>query len=685
LPERTVDMNSPTSSDWYVQVADREIGPLTAEQLAGLARDGQLLATDRVRSGGSGEWVTATNVKGLVFASQREEVREGASVASITAAPAKSDIPWYVKIRGEVIGPLSEAELARLAESGAINAHSPTRQGPEGAWTSAGQIRWLSLRRPSSSPPIAQPASLKSAPSQADQQATRIETLGTKTTTRSASDTQRDIVEFVIKHADELNVPGVKNFVEEHGRLSKELAEAKERQKLLAKAKQEYEPLEQRADKCRRALKDAETELTKLHRPLGEAAFKAFLAGEIDELPIFADRLAIHERVQELQQQCDGLSPGSDAGFVQQAKATAQQLAIKGKIKLEELKFGGLHSKIGREIVEGELDESIRCDTTAQLLSQIRFQRDGIARCSADLKEATTALTGAGERFSATVGLASIESSRDLAAAIKLCDRDIRKHECDFETATRELVDALQEVDASALPNSPVALLGRLADAREQDFAGRTEEYRQKGIVAAASAKEYWSGLDNLTKIVLSTAAISTVVVGFSVAVLGGIAVVGGFFADSHPSEPKMDLTATSDQRSHQVALPPSSPPQVSNETNTQGGEQFVRALQLQSQRRAYEEQQRRAQEFTDALAEMRRHQDPWQNPSATVRQVPQSPTVWQQRCMACGSPVANKYSNYCSRHDPESSWKPQPLLWDPIWGPVTEGDSRLQNNSWGP
>lgn len=165
-------MNSSTSSDWYVQLADREIGPLTVEQLAGLARDGQLLAADKVRSGGSGEWVTATNVKGLVFASPREEVRERAGVASITAAPTKSDIPWYVKIRGEVIGPLSEAELARLAESGAINAHSPTRQGPEGSWRSAGQIRWLSLRPPSSSPPIAPSASSKSAPSQADQQAT---------------------------------------------------------------------------------------------------------------------------------------------------------------------------------------------------------------------------------------------------------------------------------------------------------------------------------------------------------------------------------------------------------------------------------------------------------------------------------------------------------------------------------
>ena len=323
--------------------------------------------------------------------------------------------------------------------------------------------------------------------------------------TRSASETRQDIADFVIEHTDELSdAPGVKEFVEEHGRLTKAIAEARERQKRLAKAKQEYEPLEQRVDKCRRALSDAETGITKLHRPLGETAFNAFLASDINGQSIFADRLAIHKRVQELQQECDGLTPDSDAGLAQQAKAKAQRMAIKGKIKLEQLKFSGLHTKIGRKIVEGELDESILCKTTVQLLSQIENQRDGIASFSAEFKEATKVLTECGKKLAETIGLDKGCSSKNLDAATKLCAKNARQHESELETATRGLADALQEVDASALPNPLVPLLGILANAREHDFAGRAEEYRRKGMVVVALAKQYWNGLDNRMRIAVS-------------------------------------------------------------------------------------------------------------------------------------------------------------------------------------
>jgi hypothetical protein len=130
-------------------------------------------------------------------------------------------------------------------------------------------------------------------------------------TTRSASEIRQDIADYVLKQTDELSdVPSVKEFVDDHGRLTKEIAEAKERQERLAKAKEEYQPLEQRVGPCRRSLKDAETKLAKRYAPLGEAAFKALLADDIDEQPLFADRLAAHKRVQVLQAECDALLPG---------------------------------------------------------------------------------------------------------------------------------------------------------------------------------------------------------------------------------------------------------------------------------------------------------------------------------------------------------------------------------------
>ena len=56
-----------STAEWFCKIADREIGPLTSEQLAHMGRAEQLLPTDQVRKGRSGEWVEARRVKGLTF------------------------------------------------------------------------------------------------------------------------------------------------------------------------------------------------------------------------------------------------------------------------------------------------------------------------------------------------------------------------------------------------------------------------------------------------------------------------------------------------------------------------------------------------------------------------------------------------------------------------------------------
>lgn len=53
------------SADWYCQVKNKELGPLTVEQLRDMARSGRLTTADFVRRGESGDWVAATRAKGL--------------------------------------------------------------------------------------------------------------------------------------------------------------------------------------------------------------------------------------------------------------------------------------------------------------------------------------------------------------------------------------------------------------------------------------------------------------------------------------------------------------------------------------------------------------------------------------------------------------------------------------------
>jgi GYF domain 2 len=54
------------ADEWYCEIAGREIGPLSAQQLRAMAAKGQILPNDCVRQGVQGSWILARQVKGLL-------------------------------------------------------------------------------------------------------------------------------------------------------------------------------------------------------------------------------------------------------------------------------------------------------------------------------------------------------------------------------------------------------------------------------------------------------------------------------------------------------------------------------------------------------------------------------------------------------------------------------------------
>jgi hypothetical protein len=56
-------------AEWYVQISDRQIGPLTDEQLAHMAANGRLREDDMVRLGKDGRWTKASETRGVGFSS----------------------------------------------------------------------------------------------------------------------------------------------------------------------------------------------------------------------------------------------------------------------------------------------------------------------------------------------------------------------------------------------------------------------------------------------------------------------------------------------------------------------------------------------------------------------------------------------------------------------------------------
>ncbi len=75
--------------EWFCEIAGREIGPLLSQQLATMAAKGQVLPTDRVRHGATGNWTPAEHVKGL-FVAQQEPQSPAVGPASVHVPPLPS-------------------------------------------------------------------------------------------------------------------------------------------------------------------------------------------------------------------------------------------------------------------------------------------------------------------------------------------------------------------------------------------------------------------------------------------------------------------------------------------------------------------------------------------------------------------------------------------------------------------
>src|SRR5262245_30829013 len=53
---------------------------------------------------------------------------------------------WYYRLSGMAVGPVSAEELWQRALDGKMSEDSPVRNGADGSWEPAGQLRWLTIK-----------------------------------------------------------------------------------------------------------------------------------------------------------------------------------------------------------------------------------------------------------------------------------------------------------------------------------------------------------------------------------------------------------------------------------------------------------------------------------------------------------------------------------------------------------
>lgn len=267
---------------------------------------------------------------------------------------------------------------------------------------------------------------------------------------RKAAELRQRIIDRASAAPESLAIPEVRDFKSRQSTLQQEITAAQERAAKLVQSKAEYEPLEQVVKHAQERAAKTAFELEHLHRTLGKAAFDALLAGQISEQQVFTERRKLNAAIAELRKEHDSLTPPPDAGILDKTKAKAKQLAIAGKIKLEELKINGLDSQVGKQLVDSGQEGSIRCSGTEPILGQIATARANIAQAQQQREQAAAALESKKAGLRTAFGLAQIEGARSLDTEIAQCRQSVAKKEKELSTLRSDLSGKL--LAASDLP-----------------------------------------------------------------------------------------------------------------------------------------------------------------------------------------------------------------------------------------
>jgi uncharacterized protein DUF4339 len=153
-------------SQWYFARDGKKQGPVTLDQLKGMAASGLLNQKDMILEDGSGKWSQAGSVQGLFDMPQpvATPMAEATVPAAITDVLPVNPVPppvpqtasWYYAKDGQQYGPLEEPQLLAFLSSGQL---LPT----DLAWK-AGTPSWIPLRQAFPFPPPLPSAGVAVAP-----------------------------------------------------------------------------------------------------------------------------------------------------------------------------------------------------------------------------------------------------------------------------------------------------------------------------------------------------------------------------------------------------------------------------------------------------------------------------------------------------------------------------------------
>ena len=299
---------------------------------------------------------------------------------------------FFIKRNEQVNGPFTEAQIKSGAANGKLKPADMIATSKEGPWTSlASSLGNNTTQVPPQTdtpppPPEAAPVHSSESPGVADQAPITLDTF--EVADAAAADSSE------VTQRIQLLIDGRVRYDEQ----------------LAARSQ---------AEQAKQTLLKSQTDL---HQPLGAAVFSGHCEGQLPETATLHPLLGAHAQLRELETEYNNQQATETSGIGQKAKQKAQLLAINVKIKNLTRSLKKLEVSAGRQLMDDDALESVRCAATNAILGQIGDWKSEVTQaetqlqmCEADLEKCRVALEE-------ELGLKPIEGIATFDKAIRECE-----------------------------------------------------------------------------------------------------------------------------------------------------------------------------------------------------------------------------------------------------------------------
>ncbi|MDA1053698.1 MAG: hypothetical protein O3C40_24885 [Planctomycetota bacterium] len=265
--------------------------------------------------------------------------------------------------------------------------------------------------------------------------------MDTDNSTNRSRQLRTSLIELVFQR-DEADLPDIEiiqDTLVEDRRLTSEIERLCERATQLAREQQQLEELQQELRATKERLSRTRDRLPLLYEPLGEAAYTAFLVGNLPDQPLFHERRANETKRADLKKQYDDLNQAS--GIFEKAKAKAKQAILWGQITYEESRVNGLNADVGKQLIETQSEATVESEQTMAILAQVGDVRRQVEQYEVEFKSRNATVEAKKAEICSRFGLEDIQYAKQLQGEILRCKKAAAEKSNEQATLKSELPD----------------------------------------------------------------------------------------------------------------------------------------------------------------------------------------------------------------------------------------------------